>query len=250
MGLIDLFKEFHHDAIQQEFPASARVLFDTLTYKFNAAFWIDSLVFSERDLTKMTGLKKTTLHDAKHYLTSRHLIECKPFKGKTRYSLGDWAQKLLLKGHEMQPTTNRPLADQLPTTSRPLADHPYYHAGEDFKTLDSTTTTTATACAGDTQEIDLLIEYWEQSRFGRLDFELISELELLRKRYGAAEVKAAMDAAKRANGKPQGVSFDFFKAVLENRHKPKQAKQAKKGQVVAVEPKYSIPVDKGDEPWL
>ena len=87
MSLIDLFKDFHHDAIQQEFPPSARVLFDTLLYKFNEAFWTDELVLSERDLTQLTSLPKTTLNEAKHFLASRHIIKVTQFKNKTAYSL-------------------------------------------------------------------------------------------------------------------------------------------------------------------
>ena len=87
MTLIDLFKEFHRNAIQQEFPASARVLYYTLLGEFNSARWIDSLVLSTRDLTQLTGLPTTSVHRAKQFLTSKGLIKCAPFKNKTQFSL-------------------------------------------------------------------------------------------------------------------------------------------------------------------
>ena len=83
MSLINLFKEFHSEAIQQEFPPSARVLFDTLLYKFNEAFWQGELVLSERDLVQLTSLPKTTVNEAKRYLASRHIINITKFKNKS-----------------------------------------------------------------------------------------------------------------------------------------------------------------------
>jgi len=235
MSLIDLWKGFHSDAIQLEYSPSARVLFDTLIFKLNERYWQDNLVLSERDLIQLTGLKKTTLHDAKHFLASRHIIKCTQFKNKTSYSLGE----------EMKALLNRPVTDQQPTTNRPAGDQfsavPIKRAREDnkdFKTLDFKTNKTdlsaitAIACAREINnteenELDKVIDYWEQSRFGKLDFELISKLESYVKRYGFSEVKAAMDAAKASNGSSYGVSFAYFASVLENRNKPKNL--SKKG---------------------
>lgn len=104
MSLIDLFRGFHSEAIQQEFPSSTRVLYYTLLGEFNSARWIDKLAFSERDLMQLTGLKKSTLHDAKHFLTSRHIIKCAPFKNKTSYSL--------VTDRWQSSGTNRPVTDQ------------------------------------------------------------------------------------------------------------------------------------------
>ena len=87
MTLIDLFKEFHRNATQQEFPPSARVLYYTLLGEFNSARWIDSLVLSTRELTQMTGLPTTSVHRAKQFLTSKGIIKCRPFKNKTAFSL-------------------------------------------------------------------------------------------------------------------------------------------------------------------
>lgn len=234
MGMIDLYNGFHCEAIQREYPPSARVLFDTFIYQFNAAFWIDKLVFSERELTQMTGLKKTTLHEAKHFLTSRHILECRQVKGRTAYSLGPEMTKLLLKKRspvETQPTTNRPPTDQQATSRRPPADRfsrlgsisSFNQCGKDIKTEDVKTfsPTASAARARDTQVLDDIIEYWEESRFGRLDFEMMSELKVLLDRHGAEALREAMKNAKFANGKPQGVSFAFFKKVLDNMLKAK-----------------------------
>ena len=63
MGLIELFKGFHSRAVEQEFPPSARVLYLTLLGEFNAAYWKDELAFTESELSGLTGLRKTTLHE-------------------------------------------------------------------------------------------------------------------------------------------------------------------------------------------
>ncbi len=236
MSLIDLWKGFHSDAIQQEYPPSPRVLFDTLIFKLNERFWGDELVLSERDLIQMTGLKKTTLHDAKQFLASRHIIKCTPFKNKTSYSLGEKMQELLDRPIPDQPATSkRPVSDQSPTTSRPVSDQllatPTKRVREDLKTKDlktldvktdiSSTTTIARAGAhvNKENELDKLVDYWEESRFGRLSIELISKLEVYLKKYGYSEVRAAMDSAKESNGSPYGVSFKYFATILENRQK-------------------------------
>ena len=95
-------------------------------------------------------------------------------------------------------------------------------------------------------EFDAFIDDWSDSPvFCKLDFELISELKVLADKYGLAALRQAMTAAKRANGKTQGVSFDFFKAVLNRQQNPKP--QPLKGG------EKSGSIDYGDEPdysWL
>lgn len=62
-------------------------------------------------------------------------------------------------------------------------------------------------------ELDALIDEWDKSAcFCKLDFELISELKVLNDQYGAAAIRAAMAKARR--GQKNGVSLNYFKAVL------------------------------------
>lgn len=178
MSLINLFKEFHRDAIQQEFPPSTRVLFDTLLYKFNEAFWTDKLVLSERELISLTGLPKTTVNDAKRFLAARHIIKITPFKNKTAYSLGDeWAK--------LAPTGSRPLTDQSPTISRPVSDRfgglSITHACEDVKTLDVKTSHTHTARAREEVEDCDIFEVWREKTespvLGENKYDLLAKAE-------------------------------------------------------------------------
>lgn len=209
MGFIDLFKGFHCEAIQQEFPPSARVLYDTLLFKFNEEYWVDSLVFSERDLIQLTGLKKTTLHEAKHFLTSKHIIKCTPFKKKTAYSLDGELKKI-------QATSNRPVADQQATSNRPVGSVPYTHARKDVKTEDVKTNNHDSAGAN-TQELDEVLEYWEAQGGGRLTFEHQSEIAAWLAKKGLLWLKEAIKTAANANNNPRGMSFNFLKAIVSNR---------------------------------
>ena len=104
------------------------------------------------------------------------------------------------------------------------------------------------------REFDKFIDDWSDSTvFCKLDFELISELQVLSETHGIAALRQAMTAAKRANGKTQGVSFDFFKAVLERQQKPKPTPQPLKGgEKDNGKPEYRYelpPASTGDEPW-
>ena len=242
MSLIDLFKGFHRTAIQQEFPPSTRVLFDTIVFELNEEFWPDSLVFSERDLMYLTGLKKTTLHDAKHFLTSRHVIECKPFKNKFAYRLGDEFLQLLQKGNHQptsQPTTNRPLnrpLNRLPTDQS--TDHLTDQSSRSNTQLSITTqdktkelkikelSSDINARTRDTHTVNDLLEYWDDElRGGRLAMEHLAEINVLLKRYGFEWVKAAMKEAADANGSRFGLSMKLFRAVVETKAKAKSNQQ-------------------------
>lgn len=219
--LIDYFKEFHSLKQKHNLSANAQACYFSILGEFNAARFPEQLSISDRELKTLAGLKSVaTAHDAKRILKNLNLIDFQSGRG----AQGTTWYRLCT---EHLPNINRTLTEHSPNIKRTFGAVPYIRASEDVKTKDvKTNSSTATARARDTYVIDNIIEYWEELRFGRLDFELISELDLLVKKYGEEEVKAAMNAAKRANGKPQGVSFDFFKAVLENRLNPKKTKGA------------------------
>ena len=188
MSFIDLYRELHADKIQQEFPPSSRVLIDTLIGEFNSARWIDSLVFSERDLVRLTGLKKTTLHEAKHFLTAREYIKCTPFKNKTRYVLGDKLKGWLNRpAGDRLPTTNRPLTDQLPTTFENSNIHARDKT-EDFKTLDnqSVSQSRGRVCAfnWDVDAEERLTALWLENCGAGVTIELLSYLRFIVEKHG------------------------------------------------------------------
>lgn len=110
----------------------------------------------------------------------------------------------------------------------------------------------------DEREFDAFIDDWNDSPiFCKLDFELISELQSLSQTYGIPALKQAMLKAKKANSKTQGVSFDFFKAVLERQQQTKaqprlQPQSLKGGETKdeGHEYRYELPPTvTGDEPW-
>ena len=202
MGFIDLFKGFHCEAIQQEFTPSARVLYDTLLFKFNEEYWVDSLAFSERDLIQLTGLKKTTLHEAKHFLTSKHIIKCTPFKKKTAYSLDGELKKI-------QATSSRPVGDQSGAA-------PYIRVREDVKTEDIKTKKNNNS-AGACENLDEVLDYWEELCGSRLTFEHQSQLSVWVNQKGVEWVKEVMQTAADSNNNPRGISFNYLKAIVQNK---------------------------------
>lgn len=248
MSFIDLYRELHADKIQQEFPPSSRVLIDTLIGEFNSARWIDSLVFSERDLVRLTGLKKTTLHEAKHFLTAREYIKCTPFKNKTRYVLGDKLKEWLNRpAGDRLPTSNRPLTDRLPTTFENSNIHARDKT-EDLKTKDLSAPATARARAPVNYDIDKLVERWESSEaFGKIDMLIVAKLTALLKTYSVDEILSAMDKAILSNDNRRGINYNYFEAILKGGDNHVQRKRAK---VVALdEQRYAVPERTGDEPW-
>ena len=248
MSLIDLFKEFHSQTVEKAYPVNARLLGYWFIGEFNEAFWQEELSYSESELSRLTGIPQASIHRAVKYLCDRgHLKTWRKQKtGKTIFKL--LSDKLPSK---QERSTNELPTKQQRSNSEVAAKQPALipigRVREDVKTLDIKTelTATASACANG-QELDNVLEYWEQSRFGRLDATLISKLEVCLKRYGFTEVKAAMDAAKSANKSPYGVSFNFFAAILERRQSTKSAlKGGESGAKISDEFNYK-PAQFGD----
>lgn len=202
MTLIDLFKEFHRNATQQEYPPSSRVLYMTLLGEFNSARWPDSLVLSTRDLTQLTGLPTTSVHRAKQFLTSKGIIKCRPFKNKTAFSLPT----------EQSRNSNGTVTEQ----SRNTFENPNIHVREeDVKTLDVTAETATRARAPVNYDIDRLVDRWEKSEaLCKLDMLIVAKLEVLLKSYTCDEILAAMDKAILSNDNHYGASYNFVETIL------------------------------------
>lgn len=174
--LIDLFKEFHRNATQQEYPPSSRVLYMTLLGEFNSARWPDSLVLSTRDLTQLTGLPTTSVHRAKQFLTSKGIIKCRPFKNKTSFSLTEQSRN-----------SNGTVTEQ----SRNTFENPNIHARDktqDVKTVDnqSVSQSRGRACAfnWDVETEERLTALWLENCGAGVTFELLSYLRFIVEKHG------------------------------------------------------------------
>ena len=184
---------------------------------------------SDRELERLTSLNKNTITKAKRTLKNCKWIDFytepdKPHRGTsytlTFFRLGQSVGQTI--GQSIIQTMGQSVGQSVGQPS----EIPIIRAHEDLKTKDLkneklSTTTIARACAhvNKETELDKLVDYWEESRFGRLSIELISKLEVYLKKYGYSEVRAAMDSAKESNGSPYGVSFKYFATILENRQK-------------------------------
>lgn len=174
MTLIDLFKEFHRNATQQEYPPSARVLYFTLLGEFNSERWPDSLVLSTRDLTQLTGLPTTSVHRAKQFLTSKGIIKCRPFKNKTSFSLTEQSRN-----------SNGTVTEQ----SRNTFENPNIHVREeDVKTEDnqSVNRSRGRTCAfnWDVDAEERLTALWLENCGAGVTFELLSYLRFIVEKHG------------------------------------------------------------------
>ena len=113
MGLIELFKEFHSQAVEKEYPATVRAMYYFFVGELNATYWkTDELSYSERELSRLTGMSKTAVHQALQYLSDRGLIKVWRKKDKTKSFIKINSDQIL--------TNSRPDEDQMKTSSRPV----------------------------------------------------------------------------------------------------------------------------------
>ena len=62
-GLIELFKDFYSQALEDGYPASARALYNFFLGELNARYWAtDELSYSERELATLSGLSKSSVN--------------------------------------------------------------------------------------------------------------------------------------------------------------------------------------------
>lgn len=220
--LIDLFKEFHRNATQQEYPPSSRVLYYTLLGEFNSARWPDSLVLSTRDLTQLTGLPTTSVHRAKQFLTSKGIIKCRPFKNKTAFSLPT----------EQSRNSNGTVAEQsrnsngtLTEQSRNTFENPNIHVREeDVKTLDvssSVSQSGACACAFNwNPEIEArLTDLWVKNRGVPVSFELLSYFKSLVDKHGLTFVEDVIREAAFGYDGDYNMSGKYLRGCVERKLK-------------------------------
>lgn len=87
MSWIDMLNDFHSRAIAEAYPESVRVLYDTLTYEFNKAFWPPELIYSERELSRLTCISPATIHRSLKFLSDRKYIKTWRTRNKTVFKL-------------------------------------------------------------------------------------------------------------------------------------------------------------------
>ena len=84
-GLIDLFKDFHFQAVEERYPASSRALYNFFIGELNRRYWAtDELSYSERELAELVGLSKSAVHITVKFLSDRGWIKTSRDKVKTR----------------------------------------------------------------------------------------------------------------------------------------------------------------------
>lgn len=212
---------------------------------------------SDRELERLTNLNKNTITKAKRTLKNCKWIDFhtepdKPHRGTTYFLT------FFRVGQSIGQTVGQSIIQSVgQSVGQTLSNTPILSMDKDLrlKTKTEKSAITAIACAREINnteenELDKVINYWEQSRFGKLDFELISKLESYVKRYGFSEVKAAMDAAKASNGSSYGVSFAYFASVLENRNnKPKNLPKGSEENAGTGTIERRKPKRNGNEEW-
>ena len=220
MGFIDLFKDFHREAIRQEFPTSARVLYDILLYEFNGRYWTEEIGFSERDLSVLTGLSAATVHRAVKFLSDRNFI-------KTRRAKHGTAFKLLGENvpEEMkQPrSSNEAVVKQERSSNEAVETNSNIRVREDVKTLDIQSSVRSTrACAPvnwNAETEQMLTALWLDNNGARVTFELLSYFQALVEKHGVDWTAAIIREAANAYGGEYLMSPKYLRGCVERKLK-------------------------------
>ena len=216
MNLMELFKSFHARAIVNKYPPSVRALYDALLFDFNAKYWPEHCIYSERALGEMAGLSKTTTHEALCYLAERGHVTVRTGKRQTVIRLVDTGNR--------RATDNRPIADQSPTDSRPIADQPSglsitrTRKDTDIRQDNNTVTDGARARTDTVNADDGLVAVWLENHGAYVTAELLSYLSTLVNRFGRERTEELIRSAARKFGGGYRMSPDFLQkhvAILE-----------------------------------
>lgn len=191
MSLIDLFKEFHSQAVVYAYPMSARALYFTLLGDFNAAYFPEERVYSERELSRLTGLTPTTVHRTLKFLADRGHIKTKATKRGTVIILNEAPVK-----HERS-------TDEAP--AKQSEGIPNIRARKDVKTLDVKTKSREDARTRELSEI------WADEMHRPLGASERYELAELEEVHGYDKVKNAIIQTRHSRAY---ASFDDFKRIL------------------------------------
>ena len=221
MGLIELFKEFHSQAVEKEYPATVRAMYHFFVGELNSRYWqTDELSYSERELGRLTGMSKTAVHQALQYLSDRGLIKVWRKKDKTKTFIKLTSDQIK--------TSSRPVEDQIVTSSRPVEDqiatsfeNSNYACAKDMKDVKDVKTTQHEEHEARTRKKKLVAELdsevrhaWIQAT-GENPFGGDAEDLLIRQnRYGAKKVADAIDECRRARTFGDRINMNFLDSKL------------------------------------
>lgn len=225
MSLIDLFKEFHSQTVEKEYPVSARLLGYWLIGEFNKAHWPEELTFSERDLYRLTGLPASTIHGAIKYLCDRRHIKTwrKRKTGSTIFKL--------LSDKTPQSTNGAPPMHEPCTTGATVEQPAFVPIGrtrEDVKTLDVKTKENTHSASANGSELDRFLTEWAAGNgCARSDW-LDGKLAELLDKHGLPTMTAALERANRKTNGTHGFNLEFFeKQLAKVSQSPKSAQKPK-----------------------
>ena len=252
MSFIDLFKEFHGDATERAFPPSARVLYDQLLYEFNARYWKEEILMSERELSRLSGLTAATTHRAIQFLCETGYLKTKKAKRGTVFKLT--STKVPNSGAIVEQSWSNSEATAEQTQSDFWNSN--IRARKDLKTEDIKTKEKerAGACEKilewDSDIEERLTKLWRENNGCRVTAELLSYFQTLVEKHGA---QWTQDAIKFASAKYGGsywdMTLDFLrKRVAEMEGAKANGSRQRNPKVTPIASKP--PENTGDEPWL
>lgn len=229
--LIDYIRCFHILCKTQSLSAGTRSTFTAIIGEFNAAHFPERLSISDRDLKSLAGLKSVaSVHECKNVLKNHKLIDFttkRGCRGSTEYSLPtEWLASINRILTEHLPNINRTLTEHLPNICRTFEPAPNIRAREDLKTEDVKTKNNNNS-AGACENLDEVLDYWEELCGGRLTFEHQSQIKAWVNQKGVEWVKEVMQTAADSNNNPRGISFNYFKAIVQNKLNAQAQKPAK-----------------------
>lgn len=217
MDLFSLFKDFYSVAIVNKYPANVRGVYDSLLYDFNARFFPEHCIYTQRELSEMTGLSLSTLHRALKFLSERGHITVRSSKKGT-----------VIRLRNETPVEHKWNTNGTQGAAVGLVSYtPQAHAevsNTNLKTKNEETKKEEEARAR-VSEMDVQ-DLWEYETGYALHGSIAYELESLEKTYGRESFHSALIKAMQSSTSPK-LRFSYFKKVLENLNKPQTT--SKKG---------------------
>lgn len=206
--LIDYFNGFQSLKQSRHFSAGVQSAYFAILAEFNRQRYPEQVELSTRDLQRLAGLKSvSSTHEARNILKNNKLIDFHTKSYTTVYQLST----------EHLPNNNRTLTEQLPNTSRTvsysssLSFSPLEEKEKEKKDLNPYIQSRAKESV---EEIDDLVEYWEEAGGAKLNFIIISELKALLQQHSLSLLKKAVKEASLGNNSRYGFSLNYLKLKL------------------------------------
>lgn len=214
-GLIELFKDFHSQAVEGKYPASVRALYNFLLGELNARFWAtDELSYSERELASLVGVSKSAIHETVRYLCDRGWIKTSRNKSRTRTFFKVLTAQSTVGS--LRAGTGQSVGSFGVSNYTRVKDVKDKEDKKDKKNSSPTATTrTREKRSTNSEEVE---QTWFECEGERLKGGVALGLIELENEYGTTAVVDAILEAHRSNSRPR-LSFNFVKAVLENQQK-------------------------------